>query len=278
MAARGLQRASPRRQFSTALEWSARGGYAARAVVYLGLGALILLAALDLTPRAQGARGLLATWAQWPLGLGLIAAVGCGLLGFAAWRGLQSLLDADGHGVSPKAIAVRIGQAVSGVIYASLALSAFELLDLFEDFGEADETETPQQIAAQFLAMPHGDIVLMLAGAAMIAVGLGNVIQGLMQDFGKRLACSERICRRVVILGRIGYCARGLATLPAGFFIMRAGLETQSSQVRSWAGALQIIEGRPAGSWLLGAIAVGLLAFGAFGLIEAAFRRINPAA
>ncbi len=275
-AAVALARPLSKIEWPALLEWAARAGYAARGVVYIGLGVIILLAALDLTPRAKGARELLATWSQWSFGLVLIAAIGCGLLGFSTWRAMQALFDADRHGRSPKGLAVRGGQAISGVVYAALAFSAFELLDLFEDFAEADERESPQAMAAELLSIPHGDLVLLLAGALLLCVGAGNVLQGLLQDFGKRLACGEPLCRRVVLLGRIGYAARGLATLPAGIFLIRAGLETRSGEARSWAGALQVIEGKPLGSWILAGIAIGLLAFGAFGLVEAAFRRIDP--
>lgn len=273
----GLARPSSKIEWSRLLEWAARAGYAARGVVYIGVGAIVLLAALDMTPRAKGARELLETWSQWSFGLAMIAAVGCGLVGFSAWRVMQALFDADRHGRSLKGLAVRAGQAVSGVTYAALAFTAFELLDLFEDLGEADEQESPQAMAAELLSIPHGDLLLLLAGAVMLGVGAGNIIQGLLQDFGKRLACDEAFCRRVVLLGRVGYAARGLAILPAGLFLVRAGLETRSGEVRSWAAALQVIEGKPLGSWMLCGIAVGLLAFGAFGMIEAAFRRIDPA-
>jgi hypothetical protein len=129
------------------LEWAARLGYAARGLVYCGLGMIALLAALDLTPQARGAKGVLETWAGWPLGTVLIGAVGCGLAAFAAWRAIQALFDADRHGTSLKAWAIRAGQAISGLVYGGLALSAFELLDAFEDFGEADETEDLRQTA-----------------------------------------------------------------------------------------------------------------------------------
>ncbi|MET3665843.1 DUF1206 domain-containing protein [Caulobacter sp. 1776] len=265
-----------RLDLATVLEWASRGGYAARGLVYLGLGGIVLLAALDLTPRARGARGLLATWSQWPLGSILIGAIGFGLLGFAAWRALQAVFDADRHGRSAKALAIRLGQAVSGVIYGALAFSAFELRDQFEDFGAADEERSAQALAGRLLATPHGDGLLLLAGALMFAVGVGNIVQGFAQDFGKRLDCGERLCRRVVVLGRIGYGARGLATLPTGAFLARAGWQTRSSDAHSWAGALQALEGQPFGEWMLAMIAVGLLAFGLFGLVEAAFRRIRP--
>lgn len=265
-----------RLDLAAVLEWASRGGYAARGLVYLGLGGIVLLAALDLTPRTRGMRGLLAAWSQWPLGSILIGAIGCGLLGFAAWRALQAVFDADSHGRSAKALAIRLGQAVSGVIYGTLAFSAFALLDQLEDFGQADEERSARAPAGRLLATPHGDGLLLLAG------GRGDARRRLRQHcpgpravFGKRLDCSERLCRRVVVLGRIGYGARGLATLPTGAFLARAGWQTPSSDAHSWAGALQVLEGQPF-EWMLAMIAIGLLAFGLFGLVEAAFRRIRP--
>jgi hypothetical protein len=259
-----------------ALVWASRLGYAARGVVYLGLGAIVLLAAVDLTPRAHGAKALLAVWAQWSVGLVIIAVVGVGLLGFAAWRGLQAVFDADRHGTSPKAWAVRLGQAISGFIYGGLALWAFELLDEFEDVGEADEENKADRLAATAMALPHGDLLVLLAGLVMIGFGVGNIVQGLVQDLGKRLKCSDEVCRLVVPLGKIGYCARGLAVLPAGLFLIRAGLEARSSDARSWGGALQAVEQQPYGSWVLGLVALGLIAFGLFGFVEAAYRGIRP--
>lgn len=259
-----------------ALEWASRLGYAARGLVYLGLGAIVLLAAVDVTPRAKGAKAMLAAWAAWPLGLALVGAVAVGLLGFALWRALQAIFDADRHGTSPKAVAVRIGQAVSGLIYGSLGLWALELLDAFEDVGEADEEQSARGMAAATLALPHGELLLLAAGAALLGVGVGNIVQGLAQDFAKRLRCGEAVCRWVVPMAKVGYAARGLATLPTGVFLMQAGLAARSREAHSWGGALQALEGQPFGSWLLGLVAVGLVAFGLFGLVEAAFRQIRP--
>jgi hypothetical protein len=258
------------------LEWAARLGYAARGLVYLGLGTIALLAAGDLTPQAKGAKGVLETWAGWPMGLVLIGGVGCGLTGFAAWRAIQAVFDADHHGTSPKAWAVRAGQAISGLVYGGLALSAFELLDIFEDFGEADEAGDIQQTSAAVLGAPHGDWLLILAGLVVIGFGVGNVIQGLTQDFGRRLACDKDLSRWVEPLAKIGYAARGLVTLPVGVFLMLAGLEARAAEARSWGQALQTVEQRPFGGVVLGALAAGLIAFGLFGLVEARYRRISP--
>lgn len=254
----------------------ARLGYAARGVVYIGLGVIALLAAIDLTPRAKGARGVLETWASWPLGLVLITGVGCGLVGFSVWRLVQAAFDADRQGASAKGLAVRIGQAISGVVYGGLAFSAFELLDAFEDIGEADEQDETHRTASAILEAPHGDTLLIAAGLVVLAFGVGNVVQGMAQDFGKRLACDEALCRRLTPLARVGYAARGVATLPTGAFLVLAGLKARAGDARSWGQALQTLELQPFGSWVLGAVAAGLIAFGLFGFVEARYRRIRP--
>lgn len=261
---------------SRIIELASRFGYAARGLVYLGLGSIVLLAALDLTPRAQGAKGVLRAWAEWPLGWALIGGIGVGLAGFAAWRILQAVFDADRHGRSLKAWAVRAGQAFSGLVYGGLALSAFELLDELEDVGEVDEEQTAHHTARTVLDMPYGDTLLIAAGLVVLAFGVGNVVQGLMQDFSKRLDCDDHICRRVVPLAKIGYGARGLASLPLGVFLVMAGIQARAGEVHSWGGALQALEGRPFGNSALCLVAAGLVAFGLFGLVEARYRRIRP--
>ncbi len=238
------------------------------------IGAIAVLAAADLTPQATGADGVFELWARWPPGLLLISALAACLIAFSGWRVLQAVFDADGHGATPKAWAIRAGQAVSGVVYGALALSALELLDGLEDIGEADETDSARTAAAEILAWPHGDWVIIAGGLALLAVGVGNLIQGALQDFGKRLRCGADLCRWVVPLGRAGYIGRGLATLPLGVFLLRAGWEVRASEVRTWAGALQAVEAQPFGSAILAALGLGVVAFGLFGVVEAVFRRI----
>jgi len=273
---RKLVKRVQRTNAAKAIELASRLGYAARGLVYLGLGTVVLLAALDLTPRAKGVKGMLRAWADWPLGWALIGAIGVGLAGFAAWRVLQAVFDADRHGRTLKAWAVRAGQAFSGLVYGGLALSAFELLDELEDVGEIDEEQSAHHAARTVLDLPYGDALLIAAGLAVVAFAVGNVVQGLMQDFSKRLDCDDKTCRRVVPLAKAGYGARGLASLPLGVFLVMAGLQARAGEARSWGGALQAIEHQPFGSGALVLVAAGLIAFGLFGLVEARYRRIRP--
>ncbi|HYE43979.1 MAG TPA: DUF1206 domain-containing protein [Caulobacteraceae bacterium] len=255
------------------LELLARVGYAARGFVYLSIGVIALMAALDWLPRARAGRDAVTPMLEWPLGYVWATAIGLGLVAFAIWRAAQVLLDADRQGRSLKALASRLGQAISGVVYAALALSVFELLDEVEDRLEG-EAEAQQQ-AAEVLSWPGGQWLLIAAGLFVLGCGVGNVVQGVLSDFGRRLGCKPGTRRWACWCGRVGYVARGVAFLPLGGFFVKAGLELRSSDARDLGGALQALEAQPMGSLLLSLIAIGLMAFGVFALVEARFRHID---
>ena len=261
---------------SKLLEWTSRFGYAARGVVYVTMGVIALLAAYHLTPHAVGAADAIEAWAEWPLGLALIGFVGIGLAGFALWRGLQAILDADSHGKSLKGWGVRAGQAASGVVAAGLSLTAFKVLDHILEVRKAEDGVSAHDMAVMLLALPHGDSYLMGAGLIMLFTGAGFAAQGLGQDFGKRLECEPSTCRWVVPLARAGYISRGIATLPLGLYLYRAGLQARAAEARSWGDALDTLAQHRLGGLAMIVVALGLIAFGLFGFVEARFRRIKP--
>ena len=167
-------------------EIAARTGYVARGSVYISIGVVAVLAAAGLTPKAQGALGALAAWGAWPPAVALIWLIGLGLYGFAGWRALQALLDADTLGRTPKALAARAGQAVSGLVYGALAVSVFGFLDAIEDLHEADDQAKTAAFIAQLLALPAGEWLVMAAGAFILAAGIGNAIRALFGHFVRK--------------------------------------------------------------------------------------------
>ena len=259
-----------------ALEWAARAGYASRGFVYLSIGGLAASAAVELARSPAGARGAIAALADWPLGQVWAALVAVGLIGFSIWRGLQALFDADRQGNKPLALASRAGQAISGLVYGALAWSVLELLDELEDFGEADEARSARRTAAELMDLPFGHWMLLIVGLFVLGVGVAGVVQAFRTDFGKRLGCDPKTRRWACSVGRVGYGARGLAFLPLGFTLARAGWEARASQARNLGGALQAIEAQPFGSAVLFAAGLGLAAFGLYAVLEALWRRIDP--
>lgn len=105
----------------------ARGGYAARGVLYLIIGIFALLAALDSTKPKDSHKSVEALLTQ-PFGYFLVGVVVAGLLAFAAWRVLQATRDVDHHGKEIKGLVIRTGLFAGGLVNAALAFFAMGLL------------------------------------------------------------------------------------------------------------------------------------------------------
>lgn len=256
-------------------ETIARLGYAARAAVYLSIGLMALLAALDLTPRAEGALGALEAWGKWPAGVVLLWLLGVGLYGFAGWRAVQAVFDVDRCGRNAKGVLSRLGQAISGVTYAGLAISVFGLLDALEDLHETDDRADTRAAVEQALAMPFGNLLVIAAGLFVLGAGVGSVVRAGFDHFGRQLDCDRPVRAWAGTLARVGYAARGVALIPAGGLLAMAGFNARASEARGLGGALDILAAQPFGEGMLALLALGLMAFGVFALAEGALRPIN---
>lgn len=256
-------------------EYAARIGYGARGFVYVSIGVLTLLAALDIGGQAVGTKGAVLWLAGQPFGRVWLVALGLGLWAFVAWRVLQAVFDADREGHTPRALLLRSGQAVSGLFYGVLASGVFELLDEVGPNMAAEDVTENQRKAAMLLDLPFGDALLIVVGLVVTGVGIGNILKGVRSDFGDTLACSDRLCGPLTLVARAGYVARGIAYLPLAVFVVLAGWHARASEVGSFGSSLDALEAQPGGSLMLGATAVGLVAFGAFAFVEARYRRIR---
>jgi hypothetical protein len=251
-----------------------RFGYAARGFVYVSIGVIAVLAAVERVPQAEGSLGAVEAWADWPLGLVLLGAAGFGLYGFAGWRLLQSVFDAERQGTTPKALATRAGQAVSGVVYGTLGFSVFSAMDLLDDLADPEEGASEQEAAAQALAIPGGEWLIIGVGVFILAAGLANLVKAIRGGLADRLVCDAAVRRVAEPVGRLGYGARGAAFAVMGVMLVQAGLHANAAEAAGLAEALQALERAPWGNGLLIGVALGLLAFGAFALMEARYREI----
>lgn len=258
------------------LELTARVGYGAQGFVYISMGAMALLAATDLTGSSVSTLGVFQIVAKQPFGRIWLILLGLGLLAFVTWRILQSVFDADRQGWSPRALVTRLGQLTGAVVYGVLAVSVFRFLDRLHRTSPREETATARDLAHTLLGLPFGHWLLVLIGLVILALGVGNIVTGVRRDFARTLACDEETCRRVVPIARVGYVGWGLAYLPLGLFVVLGGLRTRAAEVLSFGDSLNALERQPGGSLVLSVTAVGIIAFGAFALVEARFRRIHP--
>ncbi|HEV7384823.1 MAG TPA: DUF1206 domain-containing protein, partial [Phenylobacterium sp.] len=243
---------------------------------YLSIGLIALLAVAGLAPHTRGAVGALQAWSHWAPGNALLWLIGLGLYGFAGWRALQSVFDVDRQGRTARAWANRAGQAISGLIYGGLAVSVFGLIDTLHDLRHVGELAETRAAVAAVMAWPLGSKAVMAGGLFILACGLGNAIRAFVDDFGSTLRCEPRTKRWACRLARVGYFGRGVAMLPAGFFMLAAGWDERALEARSVGSALWALHSLAFGDLVLAMIGLGVVAFGCFAFVEAWHRPIRP--
>lgn len=114
--------------------------------------------------------------------------------------------------------------------------------------------------------------MVMAVGLFVLGAGLGSIYRAVFDHFGRDLDCERPVRAWAGTLARIGYAARGIALIPAGGLLVRAGLHARASEAKGLGGALDTLEVQPFGGPLLALIALGLVAFGLFAVAEAALR------
>ena len=257
------------------IERIARFGYATKGTVYIVIGGLATMAAFGMGGETTDTRGVLQTIENQPFGKFALATVAFGLVGYVLWRWIQAIADTDDKGRNLKGILIRIGYAGSGLAYAGLAFTAAKILI---DVGDTDSsTEVQQHWTARFLTLPAGRLLIGLVGLSVIVFGLYQIYKGLRAKFRKRLKLGQMSFAKktwATLSGRIGYAARGVVFCVVGSFLVRAALDYNPSQARGIDGVLDALARPPFGPWVMGVVAVGLILYGIYMLVESRYRRI----
>ena len=272
-AERAARRASPW------IERLARAGYVSYGVVYALVGVLAVQAALGAGGKTASQEGALRQILLAPLGRVLLGALVIGLLGYAMWRLLQGILDPENEGTDAKGLARRVDHVLNGLFHAALAFSAGRLaLGPGGGSGGSPEDWTARLLAQ--LAQPLGRTLAVIAGAAIVVAGLYQLYKAYNADFRGELASGEMSAgarRWATRSGRLGYASRGVVFGVISVFLAQAALQTDPHEARGLGGALETLAHQPFGPYLLGAVALGLVAYGVFMFVVARYRRIEPA-
>jgi hypothetical protein len=252
-----------------------RFGHAAIGVVYILIGILAVEVALGRGGETTDNKGALARLAEAPFGRFLLIAMTVGLAGYVLWRILQALLDADNEGTDAEGIARRLGYAGSAVAYTVLALSAVQLLRT----GSAGKstTQSTQDWTARLMDKPLGQWLVGIVGLLVIGLGGYQIYKGYKAEFREDLdlgAIGATEDHWVTRLGQVGYIARGIVFGVIGLFLIVAGLHANPGEARGVDSALATLAQQPFGPWLLGAVAIGFIAYGLYMFAEARYRRM----
>lgn len=254
-------------------EGAGRAGLAARGTIYcvVGLLAIRLVTGADERVDREGA---LEALARQRVGTLLLALLALGFAGYAVWRLLRAFTGAKegSREASGYRRAADVGRAA---LYAFLVFTTLKLL-----FGGRDQVggqERERDWTISLLEQSWGRPVVLVAGVAAIVAGILVAGRGLQKDFTKSIDHSRvpTWARRLIpIVGTIGYVARGGVVSLVGWFVAHAAWTFDAQEAVGVAGALGRLADELYGRIALSAVAFGLLSFGIFSFVEAAYRKV----
>ncbi|HUS32687.1 MAG TPA: DUF1206 domain-containing protein [Kofleriaceae bacterium] len=278
------------------LEKLARAGFVAKGLLYMTIGALATAAALGLgrsttgqmsaaghagPASTMGQRGAMAALLQAPAGRALLIAIAVGLFGYAAWRFIEAIRDPMHHARSEnkkkaKGILKRLRSAALGIIQVALGISALKIA--FGNIEAANDGKASAHWTGKALATPGGELVLWAIAGGLVAYGVYQLYKAWASKLSKELMLGRLSsgARRLVIgASRFGIAARGIVFATTGILVGRAILQRDPQQVKGIKASL--IELLELGRWPFAIVAMGLIAYGIYQLINARYRRIEIA-
>ncbi len=258
-----------RRVAHDAVSGFARLGLVARAVFYLILAYLVCeLAVGGGGGRQANAHGALSAVASTWIGK---VAIGATALGFAVF------------GVSRVVGAVRDGSVgtwrrtttlLQGVFYVAMAWVPLSFL-----LGNRSAGSEQQQHkeTAGLLHLPGGREIVVAIGVVVIVVCSFQIRTALSRGFedGIDVSGAPRAVRTLLgVAGTVGIAARAIVFLPVGAFFIVAAVQADPRHAAGLDRELADLARHPWGPAVLAMVALGLVIFAVYTLIEARYRRL----
>jgi hypothetical protein len=251
----------------------ARAGLAARGVMYGLIGIIAVQIALGSTHRQADKSGAVRLVAATPFGSVILWLLVIGFAGLTLWRLSEAAYGAPGPGghkagqrLINLAKALIYGFVTWGILEFALGLGA-----------PASSNKQSRDLTATAFKYSGGRFAVAIAGVIIVGIGLYLAYQAYRARFLRDLSmgsASRRTREVVTWLGKAGGIARGAVFVTIGIFLVVAAIDAKPGQAKGIDSALVTLAHTPAGPWLLGLVAVGLVMFGVYSCCEARWRRV----
>ncbi|MDJ0594731.1 MAG: DUF1206 domain-containing protein [Pleurocapsa sp. MO_226.B13] len=247
-------------------------GYAAKGTVYLSIGILAVQAAIFSGQEAGGTYLGLTFLAERPLGRLLVFLLAITLMGYVLRRVFQAILvPGSTASFSLRRIFKRIGYIMSALSYTGVAYTAVRIA-----LGLGEYDDTLEDLANELFEQPLGEWLIFFGGVAIATIGIFYVYGAYTGSYISEFDSSdihhrlEKWSRRI---GKIGVASRGVAFVLTGIYFTLAAIVGNSELAGGLQNAFRVLATQPFGWLWLGAIGLGLIAYGLYMFVAARYRR-----
>lgn len=265
---------------SDALDHGVRAGLVTYGIVHLVVAWTALQLAFGDSSGKASQTGALRQLAQDSMGGITLYVAALGFVALVVWQGLEA---AFGHRSEDGGTRVfkRGASAAKAVVFTVLAYTSIRIASGSGGGGSGgsggggggggsgggsggSRTDT---FTAQLMSAPGGQLLVGAIGVGVIGAGGYLAYKGVTRKFTKRLdrqATSGDRRTPVVVLGTVGYVAKGVVLAAVGGLFVVAAVQHQPQESGGLDQALRTLLQQPFGAPLLVAVAVGLACYGVY--------------
>lgn len=243
-------------------------GFISKGLIYVVIGVLSLLAALNLGGKSSGTNQALLFFKKQAFGQFLLTALGVGLLCYSFWMFVRGIKNPEKIG-GKKAIFMRIGFFITGLVYTLLAILAF--YHLFSSSGKDPSTRYLDFLGPTAVSIIFIVVGIILAIQAVI-LSIGVFKGGLMNQFNLEEYKGSQL---VLIGGKIGFYSRAFIVAIIAYFFLRAGFYTGSHEIKGIADAFSFLDQSFTGRVLMVLTSIGFVFYGLFYIFLSRYRTFD---
>ena len=246
---------------SKAFDHAVRVGLVAYGVVHLLIAWVAIQLAFGDGQGSASSDGALSTMAKTPVGGVLLYVVAAGFAALVIWQ-LTEAIAGDRDAEGKKKLFKRLGHALKAVLYGALGWSALKIA-----MGGGSDGGGTDTMTAKIMAMPGGQLLVGLVGAAVGAYAVRLIYRGLSESFMDKLKASGRIGdtgKAFVLFGKTGYVSKGLALLVVAGLFLWAAWTHDPKKSGGLDQALHKVLELPFGMPMLVALGAGIACYGLF--------------
>lgn len=242
-------------------------GFVSKGIIYLVIGILSLLAALNMGGESSGTNQALTFLKKQPFGQILLFLLAVGLLCYSFWMFVQSIKDPENTGNDRKGKLRRFGLFTTGLVYTFVAFLAFyHVFAYVAEEGSGSQYLTflgPTTVSIVFIVI---GIVLALQAVVLI---IGVFKGGLLDQFNLE---GRKFSRLIRLVGMFGFYARAFIVAIIAYFFLRAGIYSGSHEIKGIQDAFSFLDQSLVGRILMGFTAIGFVSYGAFYVLLIRYR------
>jgi hypothetical protein len=244
-------RTAQKAQQSRLYDVSITVGLIAYGVVHLLVAWIALQLALGKSSEEASQQGALQELASKPFGGVLLWIVAIGLFALVIWRALEL---AYGR-LKPFN---KVQSAGRGIVYLYLGISAIKVA---AGSGGSSSSQS-SGMSAKLMQNGAGRVLIVLIGLVVIGIAVRQLYKSVTKKFTEDL--TGGVSESTILLGRIGYAAKGIAFLIVGALFAWASISYDPKKAGGLDTALRTLKDQPFGSVLLGLMAAGIACFGVY--------------